>query len=82
MLVAPFAGAGHLPVFTLWWKHVVVHADHHGDEYDRVVEEMEFDTWKDQLQNAAWDRLAPEIVMERGLPNEQEMLDVVPELDH
>src|SRR5712692_6551233 len=41
MLVAPFAGARHLPVYTLWRKHVVVH----------------------------------------GLPDQQEMLDVMPELD-
>ena len=82
-LVAPFAGAGHLfPVFTLRWKHVVIHADHHGDEYDGVVEEVEFHTWKNQLQNAARHRFAPEIVVKCGLPDQQEMLDVMPELDH
>src|SRR6266852_6627039 len=81
MLVAPFAGARHLPVFTLWRKHVVVHTDHHRDEYDRVVEEVEFDAWKDQLQNTARNWLAPKIVVERGLPDQQEMLDVMPELD-
>ena len=80
--MAPFAGAGHSPQFTLGWKHVVVHADYHGDEYDRIIEEMEFHSWKEQLQNAAWNRLAPEIVVERGLRNQEEVLNMMPELDH
>lgn len=80
--MAPFAGTGHPPLFALWWKHMVVHADHHGDEDDRVIEEMEFHPWKEQLQNAARNRFTPEIVVQRGLRDQEEMLDVMPELDH
>src|SRR5882672_8260579 len=81
MLVAPVAGAGHFPLLRLGWKHVVVHPDDHGNEYDRVVKKMQFHSRENQLQKAAWNRLAPEIVMECGLPDQQEMLDVMPELD-
>src|SRR6185437_481947 len=82
VLAAPFAGAVRIPSFTLWREHVIVHADHHGNENDRVIEKMQFYTGKEQLQHAARHRFMPEVVVGRGLVNEQKVLNVMPELDY
>ena len=34
------------------WEHVVVHRDHHRDEHDRVVEEVQLDARDPQLHDA------------------------------
>src|ERR1700730_2367053 len=82
LVVAPGARTNHLLLLGLRGEHVVVHRDDHGDEYDRIVKKMQFHAWEDQLQNTARHWLAPEIVVGRGLPDQQEVFDVVPELDH
>src|SRR4051794_12671424 len=45
----PFATADRKTFFSLGRKHVVVHADHHRDENDRVVEKVEFDARIEKL---------------------------------
>src|SRR5258708_16279152 len=82
LVVAPGASANHFLLLVLRGEHVVVHRDDHGNEYDRIVEKMQFHPREDQLQNTARHWPAPEIVVRRGLRNQQEMFDVVPELDH
>src|ERR1700678_495863 len=81
LVAAPLAGAVSATVVTLWREHVIVHADHHGYEHDRVVKKMEFDPREDKLQHAAGYRLTPKIMVKRGLPDKQEMFDVMPELN-
>jgi len=68
-------------MLTFRRKHVVVHTDHHRDEHDRVVKEVQFDPREDQLQNAARYWFSPKIVVKRGLPDQQKMLNVMPELN-
>ena len=63
-------------------EHVVVHAYNHGDENDRVVKEMKFDSWNDQLHDAGGRRRSKQVVPEYDLPDEQDVLEVVPELNH
>ena len=46
-------------LLALGREHVVVHRNHHGDEHDRVVEEVELDPREKQLQHAARYRLIP-----------------------
>jgi archaeosine synthase beta-subunit len=60
---------------------MVVHADHHRNEYDRVVEEMQFDAWEPQLQNARRNRPSEQVVPDRRLNNQQQVFDVMPELN-
>src|SRR5579864_9530419 len=80
-VAAPLACASHVSLLTLRRKHVVVHSDDHWNKHNRVVKKVEFNPRKNQLQDAARHRLTPEIVVKRGLPDQQEMLDVVPELN-
>src|SRR5271163_1352783 len=80
-IIAPGAGARRLFLLVRGREHVIVHRDHHGNEDDRVVEEMEFDSREKKLQDATRYRLMPEIVVRCGLPDQQKMLDVMPELD-
>ena len=75
------AGARDRSPFVGRRKHVVVHADRHRDEDNGVVEQVQFHTWKDQLEHAGRDRRPPEIVLQCGLNNQQGMLNMVPELD-
>jgi hypothetical protein len=44
-MVVPGTGAGDHDRFSLRRKHVVVHAQNHGHENDRVVEKMELNPW-------------------------------------
>src|ERR1700757_5408248 len=82
LILDPRAGAGRLFGFSLWRKHVVIHRDHHRNKHDRVVEEMKLNPRKHKLQHAARNRLAPEIMVKNErLREQQQMLDVVPELD-
>jgi hypothetical protein len=78
----PGAGACRFPRFSLGWKHVVVHPDHHWDEDDGVIEEVKFYAREEELQNTEWHRLAHEVMVECRLADQEQMLDVVPELDH
>src|SRR6185437_8800417 len=82
VFTAPFAGAVRIPLLTRRREHVIVHADHHGNENNRVVEKMQFHAGEIQLQHAARYRLVPEVVMSGCLVDEQEVLNVMPELDH
>jgi len=80
-ILVPGTGAGCFFFLPLGREHVVIHRDHHGDEHDRVVEEMKLDPRKKKLEDAARFRLMPEIVVRHRLPDQQEVLDVMPELD-
>jgi hypothetical protein len=60
---------------------VIVHGDDHGNENDRVIEEMQFNPGKEELEHVEGHWLAHEIVMQRGLANQEEVLNMVPELD-
>ena len=62
-------------------KHVVVHRDHHRDEDDGVVEEVQLDARHPQLHDAGRHRPAEEVVAEQGLQLQQQVLEVVEELD-
>src|ERR1700722_10100987 len=81
MPATPFTGAVRVPTLILRRKHVVVHRNHHGNEDDRIVKKMQFDARENHLENAEWNRFAPKIVMSRGLPDQQKMLNVMPELN-
>src|SRR5258707_13067559 len=67
--------------FSLYWEHVIVHANYHGYENHTVVEKMEFHARENQLQNAGWHWRMEEVVMDGCLSNQQPMLNVVPELN-
>jgi len=60
---------------------MVVHGNDHWNKYDAVIKEVKFYTRKEELQDAEWYRLVCEIVMERSLSDQKQMLNVVPELD-
>src|ERR1700722_4915357 len=66
---------------TCWREHVVIHGDDHGNEHNAVIEKMKFHARKEELQHAERDRLAHQIVVERGLSEQKKMFDVMPELD-
>ncbi len=55
--------------------------DDHGDEHDGIVKKVEFDARKNELENADGHRLAPEIMVYGGLGDQQQVLDVMPELN-
>src|ERR1700739_3611609 len=78
----PLAGANGMTLFSDRRGNMVVSTDHHGDKHKRVVEEVQFDAWDNQLQYAKRYWLAPEIVVHCRLGDQQQMLDVMPELDH
>src|SRR5580658_10560186 len=78
----PFAGAYRAPPFCRGREHVVVHPDYHRNKNDRVIEQVQLDARNHQLQHAERDRFPPEIMVHGGLRNQQQMLDMVPELDH
>ena len=77
----PLTGAAHVSRFGLWREHVIVHADQHGDEHNRVVEQVQLYAREHQLQNAEGHGLMPKIVVRRSLVNQQNVLNVMPELD-
>src|SRR5262245_52936114 len=62
-------------------KHVVVHANHHWDEHDSVIEEMQFNPGKHQLKNAYRHCRTKEVVMNCCLGNQQCVLKMMPELN-
>jgi len=68
--------------FTRRRKHVIVHADHHGYENNRIVEQVQFDPREEKLEHAEGHRLSCQIVVQRGLPEQEQMLNVMPELNH
>ena len=62
-------------------EQVVVHGDHHRDEHDGVVEEVQFDPRHPQLHEARGDRPPEQVVTQERLRLQQAVLDVVEELD-
>ena len=60
------------------WKYI---ADHHRDEHDGVVEEVQLDARHPQLDDARRHRPAEQVLSEQVLALQQEVLDVVEELD-
>ena len=70
-LFIPLASADGQAFFSLARKHVVVHADHHWDENNCVVKKVELHAREEQLENAARDRFAPEIMVRRRLNNQE-----------
>ena len=62
-------------------EQVVVHRDHHRDEDDGVVEEVQLDARHPQLHDARRHRAAEEVVADDRLHLQQAVLDVVEELD-
>src|SRR5271168_4511422 len=81
LMSIPFAGADRQALLTFGGKHVVVHPDDHGDKNDGVVKKVQLYARKEQLQHAHRNGLAPKIVMHGGLRDQQQVLDVMPELD-
>src|SRR5438477_12489088 len=61
--------------------HVIVHRHHHRNEYDRVVEQMQLDSWNPDLADTRRDFAAEPEVMRLRLIEQNEMLEVVPELN-
>jgi len=70
--------------FRRGWKQVVVHADHHRDKYDRVVEKMYLgaELREEQLQKTDRDRRVEPVVVRKRLPLQNRVFDVVPELNN
>jgi hypothetical protein len=58
-----------------------VHGDDHRQEHHRVVEQVQLDAGQDQLQDAGRHGLAGQEVAGLRLQQQQQVLDVVPELD-
>src|SRR5689334_13894594 len=80
IFASPFASAIRVSL-PFRREHVIVHRNHHGNKYDRVIEQMQFDPWEHKLKHAAWNWFVPEIVMRGCLVDEQEVFDVMPELN-
>jgi hypothetical protein len=80
-IAAPFARASRVSPLALGRKHMEVHSNRHGDKHDRIVEKMQFDARKHELQNAEGNWFAPKIVMRRRLEDQKEMFDVMPKLN-
>ena len=59
---------------------MVIHSDNHGDENYSVVKQMQLDPRNNQLQDAGRHRRAKQVMVKSRLANEQQMLDMVPEL--
>jgi hypothetical protein len=68
-------------LFSLGWEHVIVHSHDHRNENYGVVEEMQFNAGDPELDDTDRDRRTEKIVSGDGLPLQQSMLDVVPELN-
>ncbi len=62
-------------------EHVVVHGDHHRDEHQRVVDQVELDAGDPELRDARRHRPVEQVVPDDDLPLQQRVLDVVPELN-
>jgi archaeosine synthase beta-subunit len=77
----PCARALECPALLGGREQVVVHSDHHRDEHDRIVEEMKLDTRQPQLQHARGHWTAEQVVARGRLNDQQQVLDVMPELD-
>lgn len=77
----PLAGAVRRR-FTRWREHVIVHADHHRDEHDRVIEQVQFYTRENQLQEAYGHRGMKPILVSERLILQYSVLNVMPELNH
>ena len=60
---------------------MVVHPDHHWNENNRVVEEVQLDAWQPQLENAGGHGTAEQVMANRRLNDQQQVFDVMPELD-
>ena len=62
-------------------KHVVVHADNHRNENDRVIEEVKFYTGNIKLDETHRNRRAPKVLADEDLSLQDRVFYVVPELD-
>src|SRR5207249_10293016 len=62
-------------------EQMVVHADHHRHEDQRVVDEMQLEPRNEQLNDARGLRGAEQRMAGDDLPLQQGVLDVMPELD-
>src|SRR6476646_4637394 len=77
----PRARAPRTNRFGRWWEHVVVHRNHHRDEHDGVVEQMELDARDPVLDEARRHRTAEKIVSGDRLNLQQQVLEVMEELN-
>ena len=75
------AGTHHPHRVTCGWIDVVVHRNDHGNEHERVVHQMQLDPGNPDLPNARRHLSTKEVMVRVGLVEEQEMLEVMPELD-
>src|SRR5882762_7786517 len=75
-------GTMHALRFGCTGKEVIVHADDHRHEDDRVVREVQLEPRNEKLNDGGRDRRAEQRVTSDNLPLQQRMLDVMPELDH
>src|ERR1051325_2281121 len=78
----PSAGASHPDGIARRWIHVVIHRNDHRDEHDGVVEQVQLDAREPDLSDARRDLAAKPEVMGVGLVEQNEMLEVVPELNN
>src|SRR5437763_16636579 len=61
--------------------HVIVHRHHHRNEYDRVVEQIQLDSWNPDLADTRRDFAAEPEVMCLRLIEQNEVLGMVTELN-
>jgi hypothetical protein len=57
------------------------YSNDHGGEDDGVVEEVQFHSGHDELDDAGWYRAAEKVAAGEGLDEQQQVLEVVPDLD-
>src|SRR3954471_4393441 len=75
------ASAHHLHCIACGRIYVIVHSDYHRNEDDGVVEQMKLDAREPDLSNARRHLSAEPEVMSVGLVEQDEMLEVVPDLN-
>src|SRR5580692_12492496 len=80
--LVPSASACIVVHFALGREDVVVHPNHHRNKHDGVIEKMQLHAREEELQYAHRHRSAAQIVMQYVLRDEQQMLNVMPELNH
>src|SRR5689334_11675473 len=77
----PRARALRTDGFSRWRKHVVVHRDHHRNEHDGVVEQMELDPRHPVLDKARRHRTTKEVMSSDRLNLQQQMFEMMEELN-
>src|SRR6266542_2751281 len=79
---APRAVARQHRTLGARWALVQVDGHDHRHGHDRVVEQVQLDTWEPELEHAGGHRPAEQVPARDRLAEQEQVLEVVPELDH